>query len=557
MAILLLGFINGLRAQSELNAQERQRFNEMFFKAEAHKIRGDNEQALSIFKDLSELSPSNATVHYELAGLYSDKEDADLARYHAERAYALAPENRWFRQLLALIYAEYGPKAKLISFYEDLADSDTASREVREALAMAYLQDKDFKRAEKTLDALQKDLGLDQQLAKLYQSLYLASGEVEEAADIWRKLLELEPSLENYAALAALYRANDRHEKALELYKRMVAIDSTDPRPHLDLANYYQRQGKYAQSIRHLKLAMASPELPMDQKIPVLLSLFNASRVDSSLLKEAYGIMDQLIRRGSEDPRLFAMYGDYLAREGRDMEAIRYYKKALAQPQGVKFQIWEQVLLIEIQNSAFDSLAVDAERAIESFPNQPLPYLYGGIAYLQTGRPEEAEELLLTGNDLVFGNAQLKVQFQSQLAEAYHKMGDYAESDRYFEAALAKEPKNANMLNNYAYYLSLRGEKLDKALKMTQKSNQLRPDNATYLDTWAWVHFKRNEFKQAEEIMEKAIALSAKIPAELWQHLGAIKEALGKNQEAIEAFRKAIKAGGNKAELEAKIKALS
>ena len=57
-------------------------------------------------------------------------------------------------------------------------------------------------------------------------------------------------------------------------------------------------------------------------------------------------------------------------------------------------------------------------------------------------------------------------------------------------------------LNNYAYYLSVRGERLGKALEMTEKSNRLSPNNPVFLDTWAWVLYKKGDFEEALKYKE-------------------------------------------------------
>ncbi|MEJ7658772.1 MAG: hypothetical protein WKG07_03665 [Hymenobacter sp.] len=49
-------------------------------------------------------------------------------------------------------------------------------------------------------------------------------------------------------------------------------------------------------------------------------------------------------------------------------------------------------------------------------------------------------------------------------------MKEYAKSDAAYDAALIADPANYGVLNNYSYYLSLRGEKLDKAKEMSGRT---------------------------------------------------------------------------------------
>ena len=57
----------------------------------------------------------------------------------------------------------------------------------------------------------------------------------------------------------------------------------------------------------------------------------------------------------------------------------------------------------------------------------------------------------------------------------------------YYDKALENNPKNYGALNNYSYYLALLGRDLDKAERMSGEVIKANPENATYLDTYAWV----------------------------------------------------------------------
>jgi tetratricopeptide (TPR) repeat protein len=338
-------------------------------------------------------------------------------------------------------------------------------------------------------------------------------------------------------ALGQIYNANGFEEKAFEQYLFMLAIDTLDPRPHLDLANYYQKKGNFDTSIFHLKKAMNSKQLDMERKIAVLLSLFEASQGDSSLKAQSFSLLDEIIAQEPEDPRVYAMYGDYLSRDGKDLEAISYYKKALTY--GEKFQIWEQILLIEMQNRLFEALMLDAPEAIKSFPNQPLPYLLAGLAHNEKGESADARDFLEDGLSFVFNNVRVQSEFYLQLAAVNHKLENHSESDAYFDQVLAINPKHAGALNNYAYYLSLREERLNDALEMSELSNMLSPENPIYLDTKAWILHQLDRDLEAQKIIERALALMLRPEAELLEHYGDILAAQDLADLAREQYLKA------------------
>ena len=101
------------------------------------------------------------------------------------------------------------------------------------------------------------------------------------------------------------------------------------------------------------------------------------------------------------------------------------------------------------------------------------------------------------------------------------------------------------MLNNYSYFLSLRKEKLDEAEKMSTKLIQENPDNATYLDTHAWVLYNLGKIEEARKVIEKAIQQKENVSGAIVEHYGDILYKLGKPKEALEEWKKAKQMGGD------------
>ncbi len=552
LIIGLIIFSFSLSAQEELEGERLRLFNEQYFAAQNAKNRGDTEEALVIFESLYQKDPENAAISYELAQLYAAEEKSEKAVFHAERAFSLDPENDWYLKLKLAVYRQFEQYDALQqSLLDRIAESESKAP-LRFQLAESYYQSGDPKKSLEQLELVEYEIGLNEQVSNQKKSIYLELGRLEDAAAELNKLIAAYPRNIDYrGALGQLYQANGEEEKALETYQSMLAIDSADPRPHLDLANYYRLEGDFGRSIFHLKKAMSSKQLDMERKIAVLLSLFEASQNDTNLRAEAFSILDEIVSYEPEDPRIYAMYGDYLSRDGRDREAVNYYKKALQY--GEKFAIWEQILLIEMQNRLFEELRRDAPEAIASYPNQPLPYLLAGIAYNESEDFEKALEFLEEGQAYVFNNPQLQAEFYLQLAGAYHQIESHRESDRYFDKALAINPQNAVALNNYAYYLSLRGANLNKALEMSERSNQISPNNPVYLDTKAWVLFKLERYLEARETLEAGMLLMEQPDAEVLEHYGDILFELDEKDGAKKAYQQAYELDP-KPEIEKKLK---
>jgi tetratricopeptide (TPR) repeat protein len=190
-----------------------------------------------------------------------------------------------------------------------------------------------------------------------------------------------------------------------------------------------------------------------------------------------------------------------------------------------------------------DSLLKDSEAAMNIFPDQPLVYLYNGVANSQKKNYSKAIESLTAGVKMVVDNKDMEGQFYSSLGEAYNELRNYPKSDESFEKAIALDPKNANTLNNYAYFLSVRNEQLDKAEKMSRESNELETTQASYQDTYGWIMYKENKFEDAKIWIEKSLSNSTDSSATVLEHYGDVLFKLGDTAKAFEFWQKAKAAG--------------
>src|SRR4051794_31008744 len=99
----------------------------------------------------------------------------------------------------------------------------------------------------------------------------------------------------------------------------------------------------------------------------------------------------------------------------------------------------------------------DSQESLSLFPDQPIVYFFNGVANIQKKKFSDAVTILNSGVKMVVDNKDLEGQFYSSLGDAYNELKQYSKSDENYDKALGINPKDANILNNYAYYLSVRG----------------------------------------------------------------------------------------------------
>ena len=177
------------------------------------------------------------------------------------------------------------------------------------------------------------------------------------------------------------------------------------------------------------------------------------------------------------------------------------------------------------------------------------------MAFVQQENYDKAIEMLEEGNDLVvLSDKKLKAQFLSSLGDAYHAIKKHDKSDEYFELSLEIEPDNFYVLNNYAYYLSERNTQLEKAKVMSEKSNRLHPNEASFQDTFGWILYQLGDYENALKWLKKAVNNGGMDSGVINEHIGDVFQKTGNIDLAREYWKRANEIGGASEELSKKLK---
>ena len=106
------------------------------------------------------------------------------------------------------------------------------------------------------------------------------------------------------------------------------------------------------------------------------------------------------------------------------------------------------------------------------------------------------------------------------------------------------DPDNAPTLNYLGYMLADRGERLDESVAFLKKALAIDPENGSYLDSLGWAYYKSNKFDLAVDNLKRA-AGQLKSNSVIQDHYGDVLFKLGRYDEAIEAWTRALAGDGD------------
>ena len=529
----------------------------LFIDAVTEKELGNIEDAVGLFNAVLKLDPQNHAAYYELSRLAYDQNDLIVAEDFAAEAVKIHPHNEWYHIYLAESRAHQGDYIGAAKGYQGLVDAIPDKWEYLQDVGYMYARGEDFEEAIRVYDELEEKEGISEPLLLQKQSIYIKMGKIEKAADEIRKLIVEFPDRENlYVLLAEIYEANEMHKKALESYQILLDSQPDHPQALLATAEIQRKTGNEKGYKETVTKVFGNTELDIDTKIFMFIPYIQNVAEDSSIAEEVLEMAELIRSAHPDDAKAITAYADVLLNIGHKEEAIAAYKEA-STFENSPITIWVQLFDLFAQDKNFGLLMEYGEKAVERFPGEVAPYFYLGAACLQMKDFECAVSKYSIGLALDNINPEIQARMWSSMGDAYNELKDHVKSDSCYDEALVINPNDAYTLNNYAYYLSLRDDQLVKAEKMSKRSNILVEDNSAFLDTYAWIMYEMKEYEEARIWMEKAIAVMEDDGHErpvLLEHYGDILFKVGEIEAALENWNKALEAGGDKIQLEAKIK---
>lgn len=535
-----------------LSAEQQAEFAFDFVEGCKERMKGNVENAEARFRNCLKIDPNATAVKYELGNIYRFAAQYDAALKYAKDCSAADPKNPWYQ----LLYIECLHSKRLFQqaadVYSKLVKQFPDNPEYYEGLAAEYMYGGAYDKSYKVYDELEKKFGPSEAFTLNKIKLLKQTRRPAEAEQEFKKLIRLNPSEPRYYTyLAEFYQETQQNAKALDTYREVLKIEPNNPMVHLALADYYKSVNDKENFFKEMKIAFENPDLDIDTKYKILSSYYDLSAHNEEFRQQAYELSSIMIRVHPNSGEAYGIHAELLFRDRKVKEARDEFVMAVKYDK-THFDPWNKLMYCDAELNDYASLESHSNEAIELFPNQATPYYFNGIANIQLKHYEKAVESLRDGIEFVYSNNQLLIDFYSNLGFAYNYLKDHEKSDKAFDDALKVDPDNTQVLNNYAYFLSLRRKNLERAEKFSRRSNELSPNNPVYMDTYGWILYQQGKFTQAEEWLASAVKLSAKRSA-ISEHYGDVLYQLGRKDEALTYWKQAKESGDGSDLLDKKI----
>ncbi len=514
---------------------------------------GNLGEAIKLYGLVIKDKPDCAVAYYESGSIYLNTKQLDLAHTYLGKAYALEPDNEWYSVAYLNSLGALEKYEEALDILKKKIKNEPEKTEWEFKLAVTYFTMKKPSRAIKILEGIEKDKGFSEKITLLKASIYESEEKYELAREEIEKVMILFPEAIQFRIVAAeLCLKSGDETAAANYYLEILEVDSLNIFALTNLTDYYRQQEDYENSYKYLARSFGSKQIEVNRKMAILSYYLSDEEQSQRYSEELSRVIEVMAETHPEESDVRLIAADFYIQTQNYPMAYSHLKEYLELQKGT-YNIYMQSIMLANASGQDEELIYISTKALEQYPDSADIRFFRGIAYYQ-GNEFEALIANFEGVDyLKFSSAEYASQAKMLVAEAYYRCDDYAKSDSLFELLILEEPDNYMVLNNYSYYLAERGEKLDKAREWSSNVVKNNPDNATFLDTYAWVLYKLKAYEEAEKYILFALDKGGENDPEVNEHAGDIQRALGSYQIAESYYLKAIILGGDKEKLEMKI----
>ena len=554
-------------------------------------------RAIDEYRQAIEADPTSEFLTASLAELYARTGRIRDAVVEAQDILKRDPNNLEAHKLLGRIYlrslgdepegASSGSDDILklaIEQYQDITRLEPDSVDNHLLLGRLYGRNHDLRLAEsefKTAVRLQPD---SEEAVTALALLYTEEGDSARAAEVLGNVPDAARSAKIYAVLGYTYEQQKEYKKAIEAYRKAIALDRdnldamrglaqnlmndgqtdaaleqyqiiADANPedfqtHLRMAEIYRRQGKFDLALDNLKQAQAmvqdSMEVPYtmasiyqaqgryDEAIPLLEELLKKTeKPDGNYSK------DEKTNRAVFLERLGTIYRD----QNNNAKAIETFRKMLTLGDDNAERGYQQIIDTERSAKQWQAATDTAKEAVQRFPDDRDLKMVYAAQLADTGQADEGIKLV---QSMLKDKPEDRTVYIT-LAQMYSRLKRWNDA----EQALNKAEQLSVRDDDKQYVEFLRGSTYEREKKYDQSEAVFRgilasdPQNAAVLNYLGYMLADRGQkLDEALSMIKKAVDLEPANGAYL-DSLGWVYFKLGKYELAEDNLTKAAQHMGS------------
>lgn len=517
------------------------------------------DSAFDLLEHCRSLSPSSSAVLFELVNMHQFLGQKEQALDMLKRIVSENPQNYQFWLALLQYFDNELNREAALKVHEEMALAFPGKSDVFISLSARYADLAMFPEAINALNRYETIEGRSEYVSLQKYRMYVIMQQREAALAELASLAKEYPGDLRFRSMEAdTYYMFDEKEKALAIYHSILEQDPENITAQLSLSAHYKHENNDTLYLQLTEQLLKNEKYTDGDRVKKISEYINYieqkdpsgvyTRVTSfldELLQLPYGVLDVA--------RIYSLYISY-NRKG-EQEHLPILNKILSiDPEDRPTRL--QRLQYAANRSAFNEVVAECDTALMYYPDVLEFYNYRAVACYLQGDKNEAIKTYEAGLEKC--SAETSADFISEvyahLGDVYYEVGNVDAAMQAYETSLSYNSTNIVVLNNYAYYLALANRDLERALEMSYHTIKASPDEAIYIDTYAWILFLLERYDEAKEYADKLMSAEGEKSAVEFHHCGDIYFKNGDVEKALECWIKAREMGDDSKVLNKKIK---
>ena len=536
---------SGAKVTSE---HDKRKAEYIFLQAQAYKVRDSLASYYDLIKYAYHLDSTNTAISYyygylQLLNDNSSRADKDWGLGLMQRHVEAHPEDYYEATFFTDACMSMGKQDVALKIIEKLAEINPTKTEVLIRLASAYVSNEKFAEALQTYERIEEFEGKSIETTARKVMLCSQLGDTIGAIDQMRRLYNEAPSSVDYnLVMSELFGAYNMKDSALYYLDRAQMLEPDNGNVYFAKAQYYDEIGDTVNYDKEIYNALVSTDLDVDTKLDVLTQYTSMQLMRNDSTQRVNNLFKVLIGQHPHEPKVHELYSMYLS-SMKDYRAAAEEIEYELDLDPTDTQAWQRLMVVNMWDENYPGAIKAAQKAIEYNPDNIDLYRYIAPAYFQMKEYDQAiatydKALSLVNKD---EDGELYSDILGGKGDIMVELGDTTAGFQLYDEALAIFPGNTSIMNNYAYFLALNNRDLDRAESMAAKAVYANPNNATFIDTYAWVYFKKKNYDMALLYIRSAISNSDAPSSDILEHYGDILFMTGDEEGALKQWEEALK----------------
>lgn len=501
--------ISSIDSQSSaINDTLAREYDHFFLEAMIQRQKGNNDAAFDLLRHCVELNPEAAEAWYFLAQYYNALKDQEKSQACIKKAAAIAPENLTYMETLAQLYITQQNYAEAIPVVEGIYERNKDREDMLEMLFQLYQQEENYDQAIRVLNQIEKIDGKNERISMAKSEIYNRKGDKKAAIAEMKALAHQFPNDQNYQAMyGEALMMNGQVKKALKVYDEILKTEPDNNRVLMSLRTYHQALGHQTEADSLTERVLLNRNSTAEEKIHLLRQEIAASEQAGGDSTKVLELFHKMLSQPQSDEHMALFCASYMNTKKMPKDSISTVLTKVLEiaPDNAPARL--QLLGYAWESDDMDRVITLCQDARQYTPDDMAFYYYQGIAYYKRDSLDAALSAFKNGIGVIKEDSDpiIVSDFYAVMGDILHQKGLAEEAFAAYDSCLVWKDDNMGCLNNYAYYLSERGERLAKAEEMSFKTIKAEPKNSTYLDTYAWILYMEERYAEAQIYIEQAI----------------------------------------------------